>query len=337
MKTYLAPAALAIVTMLSTQALAFAPPSDHPPAEPLTAGKQVVQTIEQGGNSWLYLICLPPGYDAEPQRQWPCIIYFGVMGATYESYVGFDGLFGYGLSKYLQDPSTCTYVSDSFVVVTPWLTSDLNPCWTNPENIPTYNAFFPPLFDHLQSTVRIDPNRIHTTGYCFGGAVSYKYVALYPEFPASMLVWTVNDNWASCVNVSKACQFKDIPMQFFHNATDDLIPWESCKLVADAIIDCGNTQVIWNLSPTGRHESWENDRDKDPALYEWMLAQVKSSSTAAAPARGRITGSTSFLGSAVSADDRIEVVALNGQIRRSARGSGTTVSQMLPDLLTFNI
>jgi hypothetical protein len=242
-----------------------------------------------------------------------------ITGGGGSSLNPWSNFMGDGPVNYLQTPSTCKYVSDSFIVITPWVDENLlRPCNSND---PNYVAYFPPLFAHLLSTFRIDPARIQLDGYCFGGAVWYKYAALYPKMPASMSIWSVG-NSGSCVDSTKACVLAGIPIQWWQDDGDSFAPYQASKAISDAIKKCGGTKINYYLCNGGWHEIWRYGSmyngapisDKTPAVYSWMLQQINPSPTALVNSdRRQSNRSMKAAAMSYSHDGSIEVFSLSGK------------------------
>jgi predicted peptidase len=313
-------AAIAIA-VLASQAWSFSTNPNHPATEQLAAGKEVVQVFTSGTNTWVYMCYLPYAYDSQPTKKWPMIIFQPCMSGTDGSWGALQGGNNCsGLSGYLYAKDTVhtiySYqlraIADSFIVVTPWQSTQFNTCHTNIDAL--YREYYPTFFSHVYSTVRADTMRIHVMGECWGASVAYKWASLYPNVPASMSLWEINDPTNGCCDTTTACLLKNIPMRFIHSDKDPYNPWQNAKLVADAITHCGNTNVTWYLEANAPHETWmySAHSDKDTALYRWMLAQKKTNSTSVSPRLNDVTGIGFGMG--ISGNGRFEVIDLQGQV-----------------------
>jgi hypothetical protein len=331
-----------------------APPANTPPAEPLEAGKQVWQRYQNGANTWAYLVWLPYDYDKDVNRKWPMIYFESCvsMNAGYGSF--FSGNCS-SITGYLgNSPDDYHFIADSFVVVTGYNWVDDFQMCPNPYTTAkdaNYRAFYPPLFAHLQSSIRVDPARINVAAICCGTMHVMRFVMLNLFSPASMVLWEINDPSNGCTDTTKLDAFKNIPMYIMHGKNDQYIPSIRSKFIADKITACGNPNVTWILSNTG-HESWFGEGswpdgvykntygDRDTMYYTWMLAQRTPAPTpAAAPSADRQDRANSDAGqlttagqlaSSVSPTDRIEILDLHGKLLVSA--SGSQIGLMLPQL-----
>jgi hypothetical protein len=336
-----------IFIFLSSQAWSFYTNPNHPAAEQLTAGKEVVQVYTSGANTWVYMCYLPAAYDAQPSRKWPMIIFQPCMSGTDGSWGALQGGNNCsGLSGYLYAKDTVhtiySYqlhaIADSFIVVTPWQNTELNTCHTNIDAL--YRQYYPTFLSHVYSTVRADTMRIHVMGECWGASVAYKWVSLYPNVPASISFWEINDPTNGCCDTTTACQLKNIPARFVHSDKDPYNPWQNAKLVADAITHCGNTNVTWFLEANAPHETWmySAHSDKDTALYRWILAQKKTLSTSSVNPEKHLqndnvkefSNNIESLIASISENDRIEIVSLHGQV--ISKGSKSEVVHALASM-----
>jgi predicted peptidase len=319
--------------VFSIHSLAFTVNSNHPAAGQLTAGKQVVQVYTSGNNTWVYLCYLPFSYESQPSRKWPMILHQPCLDGTAD--LGFGNLLGSNcssLSGYLQTPELYHFLSDSFIVVTPWqFEKDFKPCLSAAQVDPNYQAYYPPLFAHLFSTIRIDTLRISMMGACWGAGLIYKLVSLYPGLPSGLVLWALNEQTFSCCDISKACAFKNVPMTVIHGFDDAPCPWQNAKAVVDAITGCGNSNCTWYLEGGIRHECWINGphNDKDTALYSWLLKQKNSTIPTVVrnqPYHSDVGAGDISLSSSISIDMKSGIVAikavnLHGQVLLKGKGA----------------
>jgi hypothetical protein len=357
MKTSIRLAKVTLPAMTAMLALAgfawsFNPPSPIPATQPIAAGQQVIQRFDSLGNTWIYAAYVPPQYDVQPTRKWPVILYFGVIGTTYPNApVANLTTNNYGPARYLADNAAYAHAfSDSFIVLTPWFTSDVNPCWTLAVNNTNFWGYCDPWLKHvLGPSLRIDTMRIHAMGYCYGAGVLYKLFVKYPNIPASMSLFSPGDPQGACIldtGSAKACLFKDMPMQWFHNTGDPYSPYQVSQTTVNAIKACGNTKIIFTLGTSTIHESWGRPGSGWPtpdtvkAYYDWMLAQKKSGATSVAsnPASNKAEAvgtkelPQQLLSTRLGSGDRMEIAGIDGKQVYRCNGSGLTVQQMLPRL-----
>jgi hypothetical protein len=253
----------------------------------LTAGTQASQNYKANGNNWLYYCYVPPTWSATSPRKWPVILYHMCGGAATHWANGWGYLTDAGTcagySGYLKNqPQKCHAFSDSFVVVSLWIHDDWNP--GSASSNANYTNFYPPLVAHLAATANIDTNRIHLTGFCYGGNVAYKMATMFPNVPASLSIWGMwQDNAnANDPDTTKAGLLKNIPMNIIHGGQDDN-PWQHAKQVLDCQTKAGNTDAHWYLDQNGPHEVWiwstQHYNFTDSLWYPWMLSKKRTGST----------------------------------------------------------
>jgi predicted peptidase len=345
----LALVSIGVMILSTVPVLAFSPADGGraiPAAGTLGDGKQVMQRFDSSGNTWSYYAYLPPNYSTQTTRRWPFIMMLSVQGATYEArdiYAVIDDRSPYsmtngGVTNYLRTPDSCKWVSDSFVVITPWLSTNLDAC---ANNTASYAAFFLPLLSHLKGTLRIDAGRFNIMGYCFGGALGYKIAALYPAMVTSLSMWSVNsaNGGMACTDVSKACLLNTIKIRQYWGTNDNMVPYQNGIALKDAIVACGQNNIVWTQVAGAPHECWNsggpNPTDKDPALYTWMLqVPAKGQTGTASPGSHRISRSDSheFLNTRISKGELLEVVGLDGRCCTQLTGTGLSAATMVSHL-----
>jgi hypothetical protein len=276
--------------------------------EPLAPGRQVTQMEMVGAKAYYYTCYLPLTWDSLSSTRWPLIIQMPPGGATKPN--AFSQLTTCGIPQNLLNPSECTYVSDRFVVVSPWVEGSGYPAGFVPYDL---------WLKQIVAKLRIDPASVHFYGTCWGGNFAYSYGLMHPEMPASMTIFAVNDGWSwqgGGLDLTRACYVKDIPIRLYNASGDPYSPWRNCEAVATAINACdGGGKAEFTLIDHDRHEIY-NFMDEWPEIYDWMLAQRAPTAAVSRP-NGHTAGSVS---AGIAPDDRVEIVGLNGQVL--ARCSG---------------
>jgi hypothetical protein len=273
-----------ILLAVSSPALPFSTNANHPAAGALTPGQQVVQVYAANGSTWVYLCYLPYGYDNLPNKKWPMILYqpcqSGMSSSPFTNMTD-PAQHCSGISGLMSTPEKYHFISDSFVVVTPWVGDDFNPSLKT--NDALYAQYYPFLLAHVAATVRIDTLRINLMANCEGSCILFRMVDLYPQIPASFSVWGLWTDPANPNNpdTTKLGLFKNIPMNFIHGG-QDANPWQHAKMIADKITAGGNPNVHWYFDASAPHEVWIwsglHLSFTDTLWYPWMLAQKRSAS-----------------------------------------------------------
>ena len=160
--------------------------------------------------------------------------------------------------------------------------SDVNwPCTIydpkNPPRIPADIKFCPPdvlgigarmafeITDSLLGSLPIDKRRIYVTGHSMGGAGTWHMIAHRPRFFAAAV--------AVCGHPvpSTAPAVKDVPIWNFHDATDEIEPATSSRVMIDALRKAGGRPIYTEYAGVGHNVfMWAYT---EPALVEWLFAQ----------------------------------------------------------------
>jgi dienelactone hydrolase len=287
--------------------------------------------LDSLGNTWAYLLYLPFQYDAQPTRRWPILIHLPGLGSVSDNgpfanmyddkspYVITNG----GVANYLRTPDKAHFVSDSFIVVVPWMSyGQINACGTNAATTAAaYEAYFTPLLNHIFGKYRADQKRMHGEGYCFGGTVLYKYATLHPTYFASLFFWGTGNaqHDFACADLGKACTIKNVAVQTIYGADDNFIGISTLKAFSDAIIACGTNNVTASVIPNVGHECWWYFADTAHAIYSYRLSKTATGAggypwpigTSAARPIQHAAASSAL---AASSNSFVEVIGLNGQI-----------------------
>jgi dienelactone hydrolase len=324
-KTSIKAAGVMIIVALCVTAWSFAPANIWPTPTPATAGQQVVQQFDSLGNTWVYLLYLPAGYDAQPGKAWPMITFMQGLGAANE-FSPFARMYddrspqtftNGGPANLLRNPSNCHYISDSFIVMTPWYSYGYTgPCANNSAN---YTSYFRPLFRHVNGSFRVDTTRIHWMGYCYGGGLAYYYASVYPSSVASISIWSVNGNGV-CIDTTKLSKLDNVPIRQYWGTADHVIPPENAMQIRDAILHRAGMRTapfVWEAVQNGDHECWHDAAghvtDTVKALYDWML-KLPEPTAVSNPSVAPRNKSDATARSVALGNVRVEVVTLQGKL-----------------------
>lgn len=196
-----------------------------------------------------YLADLPQGYDADPGKRWPLILFLhgGDQHGHNLKLVRQIGL-AHLMAQGKQIPA---------VVISPqcpwgeqWRTQVLSQ-----------------LLDEVCAKYRIDPDRIYLTGLSMGGDGTWDLALADPKRFAAIIPIAGESDFAD------AARIKDIPTWAFEGQKDDIVPPSEVIGMVDAIRQAGGHPHL-TLFPTVGHDSWNEAYDMD-ALYTWLLAQKR--------------------------------------------------------------
>lgn len=201
-----------------------------------------------------HLLYLPQGYDVDRKRRWPLIVFLHGSG---ERGTEIERVKTNGLPKRLDEGFDLPAI-----VISPQCPKDVS--WSDGWMVEGLDA----LIDDALKRYRVDPARVTLTGLSMGGFGTWALGAAHPEkFAALVPVCGGGDP-------DLAYRLRTIPIWAFHGADDPVVPVQRTQEMADALRRYhGDIRVT--IYPDTGHDSWIQAYD-DPALYDWMLAQVKA-------------------------------------------------------------
>jgi hypothetical protein len=301
---------------------AYRIPSGIPlfPSTQATVGKQVFQTCIANDTQWAYFIYLPATYDSTGTKKWPLLIFQEVAGGMYQNggwgsasnmFDSARGGMNGGPVYDLERTPKPAYLADRFIVLSPFINGDM---FGSNHGQP---ARLMGLYRNIIERFKIDTTRISMMGDCAGGGVVWTVAAAYPKFPAAIVAMAFNDNWCSTVDLTKACNLKNVPTRLYVdslNSSDRVVMLP----VHNAMQQCGATNESLTYTYVNTHEIWAwAGLDTMKSMYDWMLAQQTSGSTALKSSDNpkiRIPANN------VRPGDRIEIVGLNGRLLFTSTG-----------------
>jgi len=195
-----------------------------------------------------YLQYLPEGYEQNPDRKWPLLVFLhgaGERGANLD------------LVKVHGPPMLAEAGKKlPFIVIAPQCPTD---SWW------TWQPVMP-LIEHLEKTLRVDSKRIYLTGLSMGGYGTWGLATQYP------------DKFAA---VAPICgggvpyltqRIPHLPVWAFHGGKDPVVPASESERLIEALKRAGNTHAWLTIYPQAGHNSWTEAYNTE-ALYQWMLDQ----------------------------------------------------------------
>ena len=194
-----------------------------------------------------YLLSLPRSYDADPNEQWPLMLFLHGAGER-----------GDDLSRVKKHgPPKLIEAGKEFpmVVVSPQCPAGHR--WQVTELMG--------LIDHIAAEHRIDPRRIYVTGLSMGGFGTWDLLAHAPErFAAGVPICGGGEDLF-------ADSIARVPVRAYHGADDPVVPLHRSEEMVDAVRAAGG-DVELIVYDGVRHDSWTQTYDDD-RLYAWMLQQ----------------------------------------------------------------
>jgi predicted peptidase len=208
---------------------------------------QITQSVQLD-----YLLYLPTGYEDDPGKHWPLILYLHGAGAQGND---LELIKANGIPYNLENGHALP-----FIVACPQCPK--NSHWTL--HIEALNA----LLSEVAARYRVDESRIYLTGISLGGAGSWMLAGAHPErFAAVAPV-------AGRIVPLPLQRFKNLPVWAFHGEEDDAIPVSEAQRTIDALTAMGcNVQLT--VFPGVGHDCWRQTYD-NPTLYDWFLKHNRS-------------------------------------------------------------
>ena len=194
---------------------------------------------------YAYQVYLPQGYDSEPGRSYPLILFLHGANSANPS--------GKLIASFLQAHSEFP-----FILVAP--TSGEG--WSAPR--------LDTLLQEVEPRLRIDPKRRYLTGLSMGARGAAALGARMPQhFAAIALI-------AGAGDAELACALRRVPVRLVHNRADDIVPLADSQRYDMVLRSCGgkvNLIVNETLKPgQWPHDAW-TDVYTTPELYRWFLSK----------------------------------------------------------------
>ena len=194
-----------------------------------------------------YYLHLPGGYESDPQKKWPLILFLHGSGER-----GYDinQVKKNGLVRDLEAKPDfpCIVVAPQCSPKEWWSPSELNN-----------------LLDQVEAKYRVDLDRVYLTGLSMGGYGSWALATESPQrFAAVVPVCGGGDP-------DDVERIKGVPIWVFHGGKDEVVPLQRSQKMVDALKKIGGN-VKFTIFPEAGHDSWTQAYAL-PELYEWMLQQ----------------------------------------------------------------
>lgn len=196
-----------------------------------------------------YLLYLPPGYEEEPDRTWPLIMFFHGAGDR-------------GSNPYLiAKASPFMMIREkgpmSFIIAAPLLCDS----WGMKEFPDDYLTG---ALDEILLGYRVDRTRVYATGLSLGGEATYRIALLRPNTFAAI------SPLEGFLNTIPAMEpIRDLPVWAIHGENDIVVTLARCRAPVEALEKAGGNVRFTDL-PAHDHDTW-TDTYSDPAFYDWLL------------------------------------------------------------------
>ena len=192
------------------------------------------------------VVSVPDGYDAEPDRLWPLLVFLHGAGERG------DSLETVGIHGPLKERRNGRDLP--FVIVAPQVPSGQR--WTVGRVAAALDAA---LASH-----RIDTTRVYLTGLSMGGFGTWEAIERMPN------------RWAAAVpicgggNYIGLGQARGVPVWAFHGALDPVVPLAASEVMVEALRQAGG-DVRLTVYPEAGHDSW-TETYANPEVYDWLLS-----------------------------------------------------------------
>ena len=192
-----------------------------------------------------YLEYLPRGYDEEPRKSWPLLLFLHGSGERGDD---LDLVRPYGPPARIEQGTDLP-----FIVVAPQCPDELQ--WDSD----TLGA----LLDHIVGAHRVDLDGVYLTGFSMGGLGTWATAAAFPDRFAAIAPICPPSLW---------CDFRGLarlPIWCFHGEQDTAVSVDESIEMARRIHDAGGL-VRLTVYPDAEHDCWTRTYE-DPRLYTWLL------------------------------------------------------------------
>lgn len=131
--------------------------------------------------------------------------------------------------------------------------------------------------DDLITALPIDKQRISITGFSMGGYGAWSYVTQNPNRFSAMLpvAGTTLHHEIFIPEPIDPCAIGDTPLWIIQSAGDPIVHTDRSDAVAAKLNACG-TEYTYTRYKSEGHTDAARRAYADPAIYEWLLKQVKS-------------------------------------------------------------
>jgi predicted esterase len=200
-----------------------------------------------------YMVYLPDGYDADPNKSWPLLFFLHGYGDRG------DNLF------LLPKASPFMFIREKgplpFIIVAPILN-------TNYTLFP--DEYMDGVLKEALADYRVDLKRVYLTGMSMGGEAAYRFAIHQPDTFAAvspLCAYIDNSTTPSIAGV------EGLPVWAIHGADDHVVDLAWGQQAADALKKAG-ANVRFSILEGHDHDVW-TDTYSDPKFYDWFLQYQK--------------------------------------------------------------
>ncbi|HSE56941.1 MAG TPA: hypothetical protein VLB02_02555, partial [Candidatus Paceibacterota bacterium] len=242
---------------------------------------------------------LPKGYNDDPAREWPLIIFLHGDGERGNGTTELSRVLGAGLPKVINEGAQLEYTVngklDSFVVIAPQL--DAGSSEWHPYQV---DAFI----EYAKENYRIDTDRIYLTGLSLGAFGAHRYPKFSPAFAQKIAAVVATDGADAGTSIYTpdypggmapldACfvPANNVKTWFIWGDADGWIWTVNGALAALAACTPSAAPTKTTVYPGLGHGVWTQTYDptnsyQTPNTYEWLLAQTRGTAPTPTPVPG---------------------------------------------------
>jgi predicted peptidase len=223
--------------------------------------------VDESGKSLNYRLMKPIDY--KPSKTYPLVIFLHGAGER-----GDDNIsqLVHAAREFADEERRRAYPAYVLFPQCPkekkWVNVDWNQeSHTLPDQPSESMALVKALVDEMIESAGIDDTRIYITGLSMGGFGTWDAIARYENFFAAAAPICGGGDPAT------ASRFVDLPIWCFHGTKDRVVKFHRTQEMVDALKKLGGDPKFTEY-PDVEHNSW-TPTYANPALYEWMFAQVR--------------------------------------------------------------
>jgi predicted peptidase len=245
--------------ILTAAALLILPPLTMPQARTDPSQSHSFKTTLTRTVEARYLLFLPRGYDADPDRRWPLILFLHGAGERGDD---LQRVAVHGPPRVVREKPDLP-----FVVVSPQCPSGQR--WDD--------ATVLALLDHIIASQRVDPDRVCLTGLSMGGYGTWSLGLRHPErFAAIAPICGGGEPILLLLpDATRQAALRRLPVWAFHGAKDPVVPLAESERMIEALKRFGTRDVRLTVYADAAHDSW-TETYANPELYAWFLRQNRS-------------------------------------------------------------
>jgi len=212
------------------------------------------------------MVYLPPGYEADPQRAWPLMVFLHGAGERGDNL--------YLLPKASPFMMIREKAPLPYIVLAPQLNS-------SPDYASFPEAYLDGVMDEVLKDYRVDDKKIYLVGLSMGGEAAYRYALHRPETFAAVSVLAGFDPQylpqARQIGFAPFAlpmeRIQAVPLWVIHGADDQTVPLLAAQSTVDALKKAG-VNVRFTVLEGHDHDVW-TDTFTNPEFFDWFLQYKK--------------------------------------------------------------